>query len=95
MRIHNVFHTSKLKPYHDDGRVYQRPPPVVGQDQYVVERFLDKEVRTVHGKKVSYYLVQWAGYPIYEATWEPSSHFKAKGVLKMRHEFDKVWTPKS
>lgn len=78
LRIHPVFHVSLLKPYKDPSLVEHRaaplpPPPAIsinGQDEYEVERILDKRTRR---RKVEY-LVKWIGYPEYEATWEPLAH---------------------
>ena len=79
LRIHNVFHVSKLKPYHDPmekfpGRVVPPPPPVETDQgtEYEVEDILDE--RRYHGRQE--YLVKWAGYPLSDATWEPINHLR-------------------
>jgi hypothetical protein len=72
LRIHPVFHVSRLKPYHssnDPSRQDSRPDPIEvdGEPEFEVETILDKRIRR---KKVQY-LVKWAGYPVHDATWEP------------------------
>lgn len=95
MRIHPVFHVSLLKTYNDSGddsRPAVRPPPIIGTNIYTVERLLDKRI-TKHGKQpIIEYLVQWAGYPIYDATWEPTRNLLGKEVLAMKRRIDSTWT---
>jgi len=74
-RIHPVFHTSLLEPYHPnriEGRTQPPPPPedIEGEMEYEVEEVLDSRIR--HGKLE--YLVDWAGYPPEERTWEPAEN---------------------
>jgi len=79
-RIHPVINVSQLKEYHDGTAAFPdrptpltRPPPVAVEDngapEWEVERILDH--RRQGRRKVLQYLVQWKGYPQYEATWEP------------------------
>jgi hypothetical protein len=78
MKVHPVFHVSTLKRYKEnppefDGRLASPPPPPVTIDdheEYEVERIMDK--RKV--RNTTQYLVKWAGYPEYDATWEPAKH---------------------
>ena len=53
-----------------------RPDPVAIEDsgapEWEVERILDHK-RQGKSKRVLY-LVEWKGYPIHEATWEPIEH---------------------
>ena len=81
MAMHPVFHVSLLKPYRSseafpNREPNTRPPPVtaLGPDHFVVERLLDvKSVgRGKHSKRL--FLVKWAGYPLYESTWEPEAN---------------------
>lgn len=80
LRIHPVFHVSKLKLYRSDDRYEReqvtRPAPelVDGEQEYEVERILDRrERRQGRGIRVEY-LVKWLGYPEYESTWERESN---------------------
>ena len=97
LRIHNVFHISKLKLYRDGSiefptRLIQndRPPPHEltddGKDElWEVEKILDKRERKIgrSRKLIIEYLVLWKGYPEYEATWEPEKNLlKAKQAIQ-------------
>ncbi|KAE8260696.1 hypothetical protein A4X09_0g7746 [Tilletia walkeri] len=72
--LHPVFHISLLEPYHDPASGYSLPrapappPPDIINDQpeYEVEAILSKRT---YRRQVQY-LVKWAGYPLYDATWE-------------------------
>lgn len=89
MKIHPVFHVSKLKPYRDGAAEWperkqddlQRPPPELlnedGEEEWEVEKILNRRTRQTgrSGRRVEY-LVLWRGYPEWEATWEPESHLK-------------------
>jgi hypothetical protein len=77
LRIHPVFHISKLKLYNETEDFLRAipPPPVILSDnseEYEVEQILDK--RTLKGK--TQYLIKWVGYPLHDATWEPVNHLK-------------------
>lgn len=92
LRIHPVFHISKLKvakemesgnfpAREEESASNHRPSPeFVNEDSeevWEVETILDK--RTIsygRNKKREEYLVKWRGYPVYEATWEPVSNLK-------------------
>jgi hypothetical protein len=74
MKIHPVFHVSLLRKYQPNPDEFSErrqapPPPVVinNQQEYEVERILDKRTR----RRRTEYLVKWAGYELYDATWEP------------------------
>ena len=77
MKLHPVFHTSKLQHYietPDQFKAHKEvpPPPVLidGHEEFVIEKILDHQLRK-HGKKqILEYLVKWLGYPMYQATWE-------------------------
>jgi len=79
LKIHNVFHVSRLKKY-TDGLIEfpdrtmknNRPPPEVIHDheEFEVEEVLDK--RTKRGgkyRKVIEYLIKWKGYDATETSW--------------------------
>ena len=89
LRIHPVFHVSKLKLYNESEKFLRAtpPPPVTLSDnseKYEVETILDK--RTFKGK--TQYLVKWIGYPLHDATWEPVNHLK-NANLKVK-EFERT-----
>jgi len=80
MKIHPVFHVSRLKPFLTSAEfpnrdTTSRPPPVLelSDQHYVVESLLDMKTtgRGAHQRRL--YLVKWKGYPLYESTWEPES----------------------
>lgn len=68
-RLHPVFHVSLLKPFIGEAPP-QREPIFVAEDgaeELEVERI--SAHRVSRGKHQ--FLVHWAGYPVWEATWEP------------------------
>ena len=82
MKIHAVQNVSLLKRYKDGSASFPdrpqpltRPEPVAVEDSgspaWEVERILDHRHIGRTGKKRLQYLVEWKGYPISEATWEP------------------------
>jgi len=80
VRIHPVFHVSLLKRYVENseefpGRIKGPPPPVQvdGEQEYEVEKILDKRERKQGRRTIVEYLVKWKGYCDYDATWEPES----------------------
>jgi len=81
LKIHNVFHVSLIKEYHDNGR-YQPPPPpeLIDQElEYEVEAILYHRNRKVgkRGKRtrvITEYLVKWKGYDVEHNTWEPETN---------------------
>jgi hypothetical protein len=91
MKIHPVFHVSKLKPYLEDdgefpGRKHPNPAPEIidGEEEFEVEEILDRRVR----RNQTQYLVKWVGYPDHDNTWEPESHLaNAKDqILRFRFQ---------
>jgi transposase InsO family protein len=89
-RIHNVFHSSQLKPYYmDDGQYVgrpriSRPPPDIigGEEEWEVERILDHRTRRVNRRIVVEYLVKWRGYPDSDNSWEPASNVHADDLVR-------------
>ena len=87
MKIHPVFHVSKLKKYvsgssefPDRQQDHARPMAVDqidGEDAWEVERVVDKRTRKVGKRSVVEYLVLWKGYPEWEKTWERASNLEA------------------
>ena len=95
MRIHNVFHVSKLRKYvaNDNtrfparGQVVRPAPDIVDEEEeWEVERILNKKVRKYRNKVFVRYLVLWKGYPEWEATWERSEHLKHSETLIKEYE---------
>jgi len=88
-RIHNVFHAALLMPYTETdihGPNYVRPPPDIENDEerYEVEAILRHQKR---GRGYRYY-VKWKGYPITEASWEPTTCFDGGGE-KILNEYQR------
>jgi hypothetical protein len=89
-RIHNVFHSSQLKPYYaDDGQYIarpriSRPPPdiIAGEEEWEVERILDHRSRRVNRRSVMEYLVKWRGYPDSDNSWEPVTNLHADDLVE-------------
>ena len=89
-RIHNVFHATLLRPYKETeiyGKNFPEPPPELleGEEVYKIERILGHKRR---GRGYQFY-VQWEGYPISDASWEPEYVFSDDGdtlqQYKQRH----------
>ena len=81
LRIHPVFHVSLLRPWHKDDTSLlhpddqYHPPPVVPEDeQYLVDRLLDKRVRA---RGQIEYLVRWQGYGPEWDLWRPARDIEA------------------
>jgi len=92
-KIHNIFHVSLLKAAPIDSsfinRRWCRPPPLeVTTDTYLVERLLDRRIVHQGRRKHIEYLVQWQGYPIYEATWEPTKNLTGAWVKSLKKILD-------
>ena len=75
MKLHNVFHSSLLKPYYSDG-LYQPLAATAFDDEhleYTVERVLDHRDKVYKHKLCKEYLVHWKGFGPEHNTWEPES----------------------
>jgi hypothetical protein len=79
LRIHPVFHISKLRPHRASERFDphrppppSRPPPEVvdQQEEYEVEAILDHRMSKWRNRMYKQYLVHWKGYPEWDSTWE-------------------------
>ena len=83
LKIHPVFHISKLRPFlQDQGRFTRpetlRPPPMVvqGSEEFEVERILDQRERRCGRGIRREFLVKWRGYEAHEHTWELREHLQ-------------------
>jgi hypothetical protein len=75
MRIHDVFHVSLLKPYHQNGRATP-PMPEVIQDEFeweVENILLHREVKSGSRSKTEF-LIKWVGFGPEHCTWEPEKN---------------------
>lgn len=76
-----------MKPFHGDPLPIRQPVFTTESDEeFEVEKLLAH--RSIRGKRQ--YLVQWKGYPTFEATWEPESNLENAATLlknyKNEHE---------
>ena len=76
LRMHPVFHVSKLRPYHSDGRIQPPAAPILvdGHEEYVVDEIHAHRDVGRCTRKVRQYLVRWEGYTPEHDTWEPESN---------------------
>jgi glycosylphosphatidylinositol phospholipase D len=81
LRIHPVFHISRLKPHADGSSAFplrpqsHRPPPDImpdGEEAWEVERIVAERTRVYGRARRVEYLVKWLGYPEHENSWEPA-----------------------
>ncbi len=87
-RIHDMFHTSLLNPYHETnahGPNFTRPPPdlIEGEEEFEVERIVSH--RTFGRSKHLQYLIKWKGYPESDNSWEPADQVHAPDLIKSYH----------
>ena len=89
MRIHDVFHVSLLKPFvprPGEKTPYVAPPIDAHADpELEVEYIADaKQIGTPSGRKSGRYkyLVKWAGFPNYDMSFEPESHFNDDAPIR-------------
>ena len=80
LKLHPVFHVSRLKPYHVDeedpsrGKSKRAPMGITNTYDKKVEVVLAERVVRGRGNHPSHeYLVKWKGLPESEASWEPTT----------------------
>jgi len=95
LQIHPVLNISRLKTYQDGQQLFPdrpapdtRPPPKASTDGDA-STF---EVKSILAKRGSgsrtQYLVEWLGYPLWEATWETASNLT--GARQAMAEYEQV-----
>jgi hypothetical protein len=84
--IHNVFHTTLLRPAANDPLPFQatydnQPPPLIigGEEEYGVEAILDERVKRVGRGSRLEYLVKWNQWHV--PTWEPATNLENVAAL--------------
>jgi len=79
LRVHPVFHISKLRPHRSSDRFDPHRPPLPNrlspeivdqEEEYEVEAIRQHRFRKWRGGTYKQYLVKWRGYPEWENTWE-------------------------
>jgi hypothetical protein len=75
-RLHPVFHISLIKPYVASGTVQPPPPALVDEEGVLwrVDSLLDRRETKRGHKKVTEYLIKWAGFGHEHNTWEPADN---------------------
>ena len=89
LRIHNVFHVSKLKEFHDDGRMQSPPPPILveGEEEYEIDKVY-KHRDLKKGKSIRReYLVRWKGYGV-----EHDEYLPEKDLANAQEKIQEYWT---
>jgi hypothetical protein len=97
LKIHPVINISHLKEYRDGVRAFPdrpvrltRPEPEAiddnGAPEWLVDRLLDHRKVKRGTRHIDQYLVEWKGYPISEATWEPIENLT--GSMDLVREFN-------
>ena len=88
MKIHNVFHVSRLtlddnNPY--PGQTIPPPPPVEveGEDEYFIEDILDSRLVGRRNNQRLQYLVKWLGYD--KPSWEPAEYLEKVEAVDRFH----------
>jgi hypothetical protein len=97
LKIHNVFHVSKLRKYQDGSEQFPerkqeeqtRPASadvIDGEAAWEVEKVVGKRVLKRGKRSVVQYLVLWKGYPDWEKTWEPAANLKGAAEAVKAYE---------
>ncbi|MCI59649.1 hypothetical protein A2U01_0080904, partial [Trifolium medium] len=72
-RIHPVFHVSALKPFRGTDTLTACELPLESFDNQPIDQpraVIDRRIQLSYGHPREQLLVQWAGCPIDEASWE-------------------------
>ena len=93
MKMHDVFHVSLLKAYHEDGS--HQPPPVTilleGEPEHEVEKILNHRQENERSKS---YLVRWTGYGPENDTWEPDAAMRnCRDLVQAYKTENDTWEP--
>jgi len=72
MKIHPVFHVSRLEPAPQDAELAKYVAIETSDEEYEVEKILDKRK---FGRQIKY-LIKWKGYGEEHNTWEPLKNLK-------------------
>ena len=78
LKIHNVFHVSRLKKFYDDGRMQPPPKPVEadGKLQYQIDFIYGhRVVKTSKKSNRTDYLVRWKGHTVEHDEYIPEKYF--------------------
>ena len=97
LKIHPVINISHLKEYRDGVRAFpDRPVPLTrpepeavddnGAPEWLVDRLLDHRKVKRGARFIDQYLVEWKGYPVSEATWEPIENLT--GAMELVSEYN-------
>ena len=97
LKIHPVINISHLKEYRDGVQAFPdrpvtitRPEPEAlddnGAPEWLVDRLLDHRKVKRGARQIDQYLVEWKGFPISEATWEPIENLT--GSMDLVTEFN-------
>ena len=97
LKIHPVINIGHLKEYRDGTQAFPdrpvsltRPEPEAlddnGAPEWLVDRLLDHRKVRRGTRQVDQYLMEWKGYPISEATWEPIENLT--GCIELVREFN-------
>ena len=89
-KAHPVFHSSKLKIYHENDpekyahRELPRPDPIDidGGQEWVVEAIVDEKGKGRNKR----FLIKWEGYPDSENTWEPAANVEETEAMEIWEE---------
>ena len=91
LQVHPVFHVSLLRAYHASGEHRRTLPPdpilVARAPEHVVAQVL----RYRHRGRGLQYLVEWEGYDVADATWEPEHHLE-NAPTKVAEYWDRLGT---